>query len=322
MPRAFATPQWMLDVISLAAPSIVSLHGADMLPASPDVLGCGCFGCVFETIRPGWVLKVSLDGSEAFFARCQVNIGRAPPGVCKYLQPLKVGTVAGPVWIMWKQRAEMPPLDEWLSGRCRPPANLEDKWDEMLFASESSWQRSQRLRKKWKHERGCDALDQLDAIYQCGMGIAIRFAYFCGNVGQPADFANVLRNRRKDAEAIFRPRWHIHSWRYHDLDDPEIWLDTAVDLLGYEFQINELRRNKLVSEIASALSMYLRKGLVVGDPQPDNVARVNGVWSVFDLGFTVPIHPRWEPAWMDEDVRPERWDANERIRVWRELEGG
>lgn len=320
--RDSTAPDWMLALIARAAPTIARLHGPALLPAGPEMLGCGSFGCVFETLDPMWVCKVSIDGSEAFFARAQQRLGRAPPGVCEYLEPLRVRSAAGPIWIMWRRAVTMPTFDVWMSKNCRPPRDIEDKWFEMELEGEKQWQRSMRLQKQWRLHRGCDAKAAIEEIQQCGLAIAFTFETYVQEIGQPADFANDLRNRRRLAEQQFEPKPGMAgSWSYAPQYPDDPMLRAALRLLGLRWHLSRMKAHKLIGPLARAMQAYLDAGLVVSDAQPDNVALVDGVWSVFDAGLSVPIHPRWDELWMDEDVRTRRWGAEGRMQVWAKLEG-
>jgi len=304
--------------LSAAAGGIVSLHGRDLLPV-PELLGCGAFGCVLPTSNPDWVCKVSIEGSEAFFAGAQAITQLWPKGVCEYLEPLRVRSPAGPIWIMWKSAVEEPTFHAWYYAHNRPPKELEDEWDFGDLPLEEMIRR----RRKWEKDRGLDAFDLLHEVQQSGMTVAMGFSDHLLRGAHPTEFARVLRSRQREASRMFRPRKRGIDWFYTDED---VWKDrdlhAAVRLMAYEWHLERLRGNILLGPFAKAALTYLARGLVLGDCQADNFGKSKGVWTLFDAGFCVPVHSRWAETWEGEKIDTALWSATDRGRFWERLQGG
>jgi hypothetical protein len=47
-------------------------------------LGCGHYGCVFATSKPGIVFKISTDASEVEFVKAAMKLGTWPTGIVRY----------------------------------------------------------------------------------------------------------------------------------------------------------------------------------------------------------------------------------------------
>lgn len=315
------SPDWVLDAIERSYEPIVALHGPAMLPSSPILLGAGAFGCVLPTHDPAWVCKVSIDGSEAFLARAQAAAGLRGKGVCEYLEPVRTTSPAGPLWIMWRRAVGMPNFETWYYDNFRPPKSSEDKWDKMMFGSDRSLEESLRLQKKWTTDRGLDGFEKLGEVQQAGMTVAFALSSFLlEDMGTPADFSNALRSRGREAASLFNPVKKGIYWCYTEQDtwDDSV-LTAAIRLLAYRWLLERLHGNILVGSLARALTKYLDRGLVLADCQPDNLGMLDGDWTLFDGGFTVPIHPRWDELWMQEGIRTRLWTANDRIDVWQKL---
>lgn len=320
-------PDWLRFAIERAEPRIVKLHGRHQLPESWDMFGCGGFGCVLPTRKPGWVCKVTIEGSEAFFARAQAKLDLYPPGVCRYLEPIKVETGKGPVWIMWRQAIQGDNFRDWRD-KHRTPRDIIEKIDDAMFSEEtgSTYMRkvkaAEKLKSEWRRQQGTDAYEILKALQGQGLRVAATFSWFCENVDdRPYVFARMLADRAEPAKAIFEPSHDRLYWHYTSKEIPrdDHLLDAAVGVLGYRYHLGQLEGHKLMGPLAAALKAYLDKGLLLADAQPDNIARVNGVWTLFDAGFTVPVSTRWNAMWLDVDPQTDRWFGNKRWDVWNEL---
>ncbi len=70
-------------------------------------LGCGHYGCVFETSEPGIVFKISTDSSEIDFVKAAMKLGEWPTGIVRYHAVLEVeGTHRKrPAFVVWREEA-------------------------------------------------------------------------------------------------------------------------------------------------------------------------------------------------------------------------
>lgn len=70
-------------------------------------LGCGHYGCVFATYKPGMVFKISTDASEVEFVKTAMKLGEWPTGIVRYMAVLDlVGKHRKrPAFVVWREEA-------------------------------------------------------------------------------------------------------------------------------------------------------------------------------------------------------------------------
>lgn len=325
-PTPPAPPPWVEWAIEQARPRIEALHGAKALPSSYEVLGCGVFGCVMRTQTDGVVCKVTLDGSEAFFARAQAKLGLYLPGVCRYLEPLRVDSQAGPIWILWREQIEPPSYAQFYWDAPNFQGEDDQTFDAILRikdkqARRAAFEKLDEDRARWQREQGTDAYEVLDELKNAGLAVSSRFAWYLANVDdRPAMFARELLGKMRQAETMFEPRKSGAYWLYAKkrVEDDHI-LDAALDLLAYKWHLARLAASSM-TVLADALSKYLDEGLLLADVQPDNIARIGQTWTLFDAGFTIPIATRWNALWLDEKVEAGRWWSDDRWKIHQKFE--
>jgi len=312
-------PSWIRWAIERAEPAIARLHGRDFLPRDWTMLGCGVFGCVLFARKHGIVCKVTLDGSEAFFARAQAKLGKYMPGVCRYWEPVRVESKVGPIWIVWRESIDPPSYAEHCTHS--PSFRADDGQEGRIWMIEDREKRlaaQRRLamaRAKWAEQHGTDCYEILTELANVGLAVSVRFATYSANIdNRPAAFVRELAAKQKQAEDLFEPRKNGAYWAYSRAEyaSEDRILNAAIDLLAYRWHLDRLAKSPTMPQLAEALRSYLDDGLLLADVQPDNVARRDGVWTLFDCGFTVPVAKRWNDMWLDEKVDPDRWWDSER----------
>jgi hypothetical protein len=309
-----------MAVLTAAAAKAERLHGRKLLPPGPQMLGMGAFGVVFPTRDPGWVCKVTIDGSEAFFARVQKRLAMYPKGTCRYLEPLRIFTPAGPAWLVWKETVEEPTYDQWYYRNKKPPADLEFELDELEWSCHVEKIRAgMKLREKWEKKRGVDGFPILHAMQQASIGVALRFAQLSEFDDRPAMFAIELDRAMPEANSHFNPRWQAGGWTYSDLSDRDPVLDAATSLLAFEWQLDRLRGHRMLGDVADAISAFFGEGILLADAQPDNIARTRSGWTLFDCGFALPLDRRWNAMWLDEEADPALWISSRRWEIFNQL---
>ena len=312
---------WIRRVIQRAEGSIVELHGRGFLPASWDTLGCGAFGCVMRTRTPGVVCKVTMDGAEAFFARAQGTLGQAPDGVCRFWEPIQVPTKLVTAWVIWRQAVDMPHYRQYVyetPGSGIDPSSWLDV--EGAEAQERAYERIHRDMAAWDVAHGKDADEILDEMTNVGLSVAARFATFIEAEGGSArGFARVLAGNQAEAAAIFDPVKGTLDWSYAKKTPEDPGLNAALRLLAYRFQLDRLAQSPTMPELAAAVRYYLDRGLLLADMNADNIAKVGDVWTLFDCGFTVPIDPRWDSMWHEEQLEPLQWWRQDRWELYDRL---
>ena len=94
-------PKWMPKLVG------VKYDGRGSLRASTKQYGCGAYGCVFPTLDPGVVLKVTEDDTEGEFA-ATVAPDLVRPICVKYHHVIKVDPEATthPTYLLWRESAQ------------------------------------------------------------------------------------------------------------------------------------------------------------------------------------------------------------------------
>ncbi len=93
-------PKWMPKLVG------VRYDGRGKLSASTKQYGCGAYGCVFPTLDPGVVLKVTEDDTEGEFA-ATVAPDLVVPICVKYHHIIKVDPdeTSYPTYLLWRESA-------------------------------------------------------------------------------------------------------------------------------------------------------------------------------------------------------------------------
>jgi len=294
-------PPWVLWALHEAKRVTVgrgTSHNA--IPDGSEVFGCGAFGCVMPVPSSrDWVCKVSIEGSEAFFARAQTRIeGRLnqahrelPQGVAYYADQLRVDSPAGPLWLVWRRAAEMPTYRDFVRSQ---PAMPRDRLVDLLFVDddvERARVRTEQARMKaqWTEKHGTDCFEILDALTSAGMLLADSFVSLAR--GSPELLSRALEAGDAEAARIFAPRENLGAWSYGNASSDEA--KAALRLMGYRFQLRRLAKSPTMPELAHALGFYL------------------------DQGFTVPISSDWAPLWrqskVDVGVWFNRWPVYDKL---------
>jgi len=273
--------------------AIVASAEAGPLPVETggvmEELGCGAYGCVLATGDPGTVLKITTDGSEAFFAQGAMELARAegiwPPGIVEYYTALALPEKFEhrPVFLVWREEA----------------FNVG-----VLGAA------GKRVR-QYKNTAGPKSVGAFVALLY-------DFLAHAGNVfdlmlawPEREPLVRRLWERVQEAAPPERP---FVSLDIMDLDHPTNAEFLALtDRLAWEvhrlYQVSEMM-TKLVlgSSVGTALRYYLDKGMVLSDVHPGNVGEVGDDWdeatgdyadpddwdfAITDPGNMVVISPQW-----------------------------
>jgi hypothetical protein len=172
----------------------------------------------------------------------------------------------------------------------------------------------------WDVAHGKDADEILDEMTNVGLSVAARFATFIEAEGGSArGFARVLAGNQAEAAAIFDPVEGTLDWSYAKKTPEDPGLNAALRLLAYRFQLDRLAQSPTMPELAAAIRYYLDRGLLLADMNADNIAKVGDVWTLFDCGFTVPIDPRWDSMWHEEQLEPLQWWRQDRWELYDRL---
>jgi hypothetical protein len=291
-------------------------------PAGPDVLGSGGFGYVLQARAPGVVMKVTVDGSEAFLAEALHQLGGDWPGMPFYVaEPMRIDQHGEPVWIVWRKDTPPPTIEDVINTAVsavidRFPLDLD--MDPTLKREKRRALRAERGRAE--AEAGGKEKEDLSTLMQCGMSVVSMISEVVRKGGDLRSALRVLRNHGPWARRAFDPSYEDSwtGWRFARREsDMSAAESAALRLLGYEMLLGRLAIGRKVPELAQSLARLLDEGIIVCDVQPPNVSAAVSPASLFDGGFTVPLYEKWLPLWSQIGVREKRWfDHDARYRPW------
>lgn len=323
-------PPWVSAPLLRAGPAIERALGEGLLPiassyypAGPDVLGRGGFGYVLQTRTPGVVMKVTVDGSEAFLAEALRKLSGSWPGLPQYVaEALRVDLPevyeTEPVWIVWRKDTP-PPTLEGVAKEAVEKVRSRFDIDELNFEPDRVKRRAARERyREEMRQAGGPEIEDVRALQQCGMTVISLFSTVHSHGGSMADAFRMLRGTAAWARRAFDPSFQDHwGWSFCRQRDVGLAGEASVALLGYEMLLGRLAIGCLMPELAKSLLRLLEAGVIVGDVQADNVSAAQRPATLFDGGFTVPIDAKWSVLWDKTDVRVARWfDHGARHRPW------
>jgi len=314
--RPNAVP-WANAILYEAAPSIERSFGRGFLPAGeqlypagPDEHGTGGFSAVFPCEKPGLVMKVTVDGSEAFLAEVLRKLGPMP-GLPHYeREPMRLERDGEPVWIVWRKDLPPPNLAREMDAR---GAQVRDRYPEDRLWASKHGGRQYAWEQYAKAREAVGLTEESDLGHAKNAGLTVSSIFTASEAhGSGIEGAQrSLRGQMAWAVRVFEPTYRDEMWGWRWTAKNERELSTsersALELLGFEFIMNRLARGKLVPEMAQSLLRLVEEGVLVGDVNPDNVSAGVRPYTLFDGGFTLPLDPKWNGLWHSVGPRIERW---------------
>ena len=109
---------WVDRILSEYWASLEKQIGAEFMPTQADgsngkhrklvEYGCGHYGCVMPTSKPGIVIKLTTDSLEAHFIASAIKIGTWPDGIVRYerIYRLPAEYRRRPVFVLWREEAQ------------------------------------------------------------------------------------------------------------------------------------------------------------------------------------------------------------------------
>lgn len=112
-------PPWAQEAIKQSLAQIVERSKTWTEQGLPDLtkeLGCGHYGCVYQTSDPKVVFKITTDPSEAVFVAKALEWKSPPDGLVSYYDVVLLGGITHwkkPVWVIWREAAKHVGLATW-----------------------------------------------------------------------------------------------------------------------------------------------------------------------------------------------------------------
>jgi len=279
-------PPWVDRAVGEAWQSIERAVGAPLMPVEqasrrrtkklPE-LGCGHYGCVLPTGKPGIVAKVTSDPLEAHFVAAALKIGRFPEGIVRYyaIYQLAAEFRGRPVFILWREEA-------FNVGELSQAEHIEtDNYERRAI---QQFMRRLGIFKDWAGE-------------------------FKATFDRADDKPKILRAMRDheswaydrvdldDVEEGIDERWERkpRHLRHRPLDGYRGAQRLAGLLRGCEIIAEQMANEPVGYLVGQTLEFYLEKGLLLADVHLGNIGRVvraehgDLVWAITDPGHAVPI---------------------------------
>jgi hypothetical protein len=240
---------WIATFIHLQWNKIKSTFGQARMPGKrrrvPKTLGCGSYGCVFDTNTPDIVLKATFDVLEGRFVAYAISLGEFPPGIVRYYDLLE-----HPHLVVDDDIDTSQPDDQdvtlYLLWRERAIFGNRFKLPEQHKLSSTEFQRVGLV-----HAKAELLYDKMRALY-----------------------------RHQAARHLPAARRQIQIYQPSNTDlgylvSPEAAIESVAHALGeYETLLRDPRQPERLKPLFEALSFYLERGFLLSDARPYNVAPV------------------------------------------------
>lgn len=100
---------WVPEQLDLTRSRLSRAVDPDLLPSDMmEAIGCGRFGCVYETGHPGIVFKLTSDESEALFSKFAMDVskheGKFPQGITHCFMVIQTKLLRDRVYAIWRER--------------------------------------------------------------------------------------------------------------------------------------------------------------------------------------------------------------------------
>lgn len=111
--RDNAPPAWAIHALADNEPQLEAEVGPSMLPIGlTEEIGCGGIGCVWHTLKPDVVFKLTTEEDEYGLAIAVMNMARPPRGVVRFYGAIELeqgADIAGmqfKAWGLWREWVE------------------------------------------------------------------------------------------------------------------------------------------------------------------------------------------------------------------------
>lgn len=245
-------------IISSHRDRIVEVTSRAWLPQ--EILGCGRYGCVYSTLDPNVVCKVSTDPTEYMFIDLAMRLGEWPEGIVRYYQILElpIKHEHGDAFVVWREAA----FD--VGGVLTTHRDTSD---------------SERHQIKNLHFNLIVLLFATNSIKSVLLGSS--------NTIQMVKSVNRRTNYIKYLRKLFPNNPDIDPYEVEELIEA---ITNPLEELSFSLQmakfiIDRMRKDSLSYHIAEALDFYMRRGITFADIHSDNIGKVHRE----DLGTIVVI---------------------------------
>jgi hypothetical protein len=294
MPVFEPNPPWLNRVISQSWPAIERRVGPELMPTTVpgagrkievEELGCGHYGCVVPTGKPGIVMKLTSDPLEAHFVAAALRIGRFPLGIVHYasVYSLPAEYRQRQLFVLWREEANDVGA---LSGLDARTAGWFLQYDPYDQASLRHFRKRLQAFQWWASE--------FKAIVDRATDMKRTLAEMIRYEAWARELVDLEHVEDREIGRSKRPFPHLKGARR-----------LAVLLRGCEILAEMMANESKGDLVGEALEFYLQNGLLLADVHAGNVGHVRRadfakpVWAITDPGHAVPLDLRFETVTVD-----------------------
>lgn len=290
-------PPWVDRVLNKHFDALVDKVGIDMMP-HPDALtvgktkqrygsaelGCGHYGCVFETAAPGWVFKITSDPTEAQFITSAMSLppGDMPEGIVRYKGVWSLGEwyKNRPVYALVREEAEYVGGLTTEVSIYRSRNDQEDRQTALKAKSvlaHLSWFKEWAALARKKIQVATDMSRMLAAVKSHE-----EWAF------DKVDWSRIVELIPKE----YRPTSSIPPY----IKGPQA---AAYAIRAARIVAEDMENEDVGYLVGGALGYYLDQGILLADVHGNNVGQVERedytkpIWVITDPGHAVALEERW-----------------------------
>lgn len=231
--------------------------------------GCGHYGCVMPTNRPGIVAKLTSDPTEAYFVAAALQIGEFPEGIVRYTRIFQLEGASHrkrPLFVLWREEAHDIGFLMGRTANYRFETDLLDDYE-------------RRARREFEN----------------------LLVSFKNNAAKVRMILERSTSREKTlAQAKELEQWAYESFSRGTASHLKGAHAVAMGLRVCEVTAEEMENTYLADLVGGAFTFYLEHGLLLADVHYMNVGKVdrpdyqNGAIVITDPGHAVALDPKWD----------------------------
>lgn len=275
-------PLWADNLVKHNCDRIVEFSKLNHLPLPKfkqqcvifEELGHGAHGAVYPTERPGVILKLTNDETEAHFYATAIALKRScdinPSGVvrCDAVRAVNLSKKK-PVFLIWREEVTRPSL---------PEGRIYERFSRTLYSLLHVADAALNLANNVRKETDDDIYwSWMKNQYESRSAFAPKFA---SEIGEIKDILNFDMNKLDNKLVAIGSNMGI---------DLMAWLLCASESLALALEID----GSLSRYVGEAIKTYIQSGILLADVHANNVGTVerneNVIWAIHDPGHALVL---------------------------------